>query len=69
MRETGKVKSFDTSKGFGFITSTKGENVFFHHSSISGANGFKELKEGESVEFDKEDGPKGPRASNVVKIV
>jgi len=63
----GKVKWFNDSKGFGFITSEDGNEVFVHHTSIQG-NGFKSLAEGDSVSFDTEKGPKGPKAINVVKL-
>lgn len=63
----GKVKWFNDSKGFGFITSEDGTDVFVHHTSIQG-NGFKSLAEGDSVSFDTEKGPKGPKAINVVKL-
>jgi CspA family cold shock protein len=63
----GKVKWFNDSKGFGFITSEDGSEVFVHHTSIQG-NGFKSLAEGDSVSFDTEKGPKGPKAINVVKL-
>jgi cold shock protein len=62
--QTGKVKWFNDQKGFGFIKSDEGKDVFVHHTSISGA-GFKSLTEGQSVEFDVEDGPKGLKAVNV----
>ncbi|TAN45942.1 MAG: cold-shock protein [Nitrospirae bacterium] len=63
----GKVKWFNESKGFGFITSEDGSDAFVHYSSIQG-NGFKSLVEGDSVSFDTERGPKGPKAINVVKL-
>ena len=62
----GTVKWFNESKGFGFITSEDGSDVFVHYSSIQG-NGFKSLAEGDSVSFDTENGPKGLKAVNVVK--
>jgi CspA family cold shock protein len=61
---TGRVKWFNDRKGFGFIEVEGGKDVFVHHSSIQG-EGFKSLKEGDSVEFEVTDGPKGPQASNV----
>ncbi|MDA8433364.1 MAG: cold-shock protein [Nitrospiraceae bacterium] len=63
----GTVKWFNDSKGFGFITSEDGSDVFVHHTSIQG-NGFKSLAEGDKVSFDVEKGPKGPKAVNVVKL-
>jgi CspA family cold shock protein len=63
----GTVKWFNESKGFGFITSEDGNDVFVHYSSIQG-DGFKTLAEGDKVSFDIEKGPKGPKAINVVKI-
>ena len=63
----GTVKWFNDSKGFGFITSEDGSDVFVHHTSIQG-NGFKSLAEGDKVSFDIEKGPKGPKAVNVVKL-
>jgi CspA family cold shock protein len=62
----GTVKWFNESKGFGFITSEDGSDVFVHYSSISG-DGFKTLAEGDRVSFDTEKGEKGPKAVNVVK--
>ena len=63
----GKVKWFNESKGFGFITGENGDDLFVHYSSIQG-NGFKTLAEGDKVSFDTEKGPKGPKAINVVKL-
>ncbi|HSS48647.1 MAG TPA: cold shock domain-containing protein [Thermoanaerobaculia bacterium] len=69
MRITGKVKWFNDSKGFGFITRDDGQkDCFVHHSAIQG-NGFKSLAEGDAVEFDVVQGNKGPAAENVTKIV
>ncbi|MDH4028053.1 MAG: cold-shock protein [Nitrospirota bacterium] len=62
----GTVKWFNESKGYGFISSEKGDDVFVHYSSIN-SNGFKTLMEGDSVSFEIEEGPKGPKAVNVVK--
>lgn len=62
---TGTVKWFNESKGFGFIApSDGGKDVFVHFSAIEGS-GFKTLAEGQAVEFEVEDGPKGPQATNV----
>jgi CspA family cold shock protein len=63
----GKVKWFNESKGFGFITREDGVDIFVHYTSIQG-NGFKTLSEGQSVSFEIADGPKGPKAINVTKI-
>ena len=63
---TGTVKWFNDSRGFGFIAPENGEDVFVHHSAIQG-DSFKTLNEGESVEFEITDGPKGQQAVNVTK--
>jgi CspA family cold shock protein len=68
MRTKGTVKWFNDSKGFGFITPENGsKDCFVHFSAIQG-NGFKSLAEGDQVEFDIIDEPKGPKAANVNKI-
>ena len=63
----GIVKWFNERKGFGFLSREDGEDVFVHYSSIQGS-GFKSLAEGQSVEFDVQDGPKGPQAANVTAV-
>ena len=60
----GKVKWYNDQKGFGFIQQDGGPDVFVHHTSIQG-EGFKTLAEGEEVEFDVTQGPKGAKAENV----
>ncbi len=67
MKETGKVKWFNDSKGFGFISRENGPDVFVHHSAIV-AEGFRTLAEGEMVEFEVVQGQKGPQAQKVVRL-
>ena len=67
MRQTGTVKWFNDAKGFGFITSEDGTDLFVHFSAITGG-GFKSLPEGAAVEFDAVSGPKGMQAANVSTI-
>ena len=62
----GTVKWFNESKGFGFIEQEEGKDVFVHYSAIAGS-GFKTLNEGDKVQFEIVDGPKGPAAANVTK--
>ncbi len=62
----GTVKWFNDQKGFGFITPEDGPDVFVHHTAIQG-DGFKTLAEGQAVEFEIVDGPKGKQAQNVTK--
>lgn len=66
-RTSGTVKWFNSGKGYGFIAREDGDDVFVHYSSISG-EGFRNLTEGDRVEFDIEDSPKGPQAANVVRL-
>ncbi len=66
-RMTGTVKWFSPEKGFGFIKQESGPDVFVHHSAIQGG-GFKTLNEGERVEFDVLEEPKGLKAANVVRL-
>ena len=61
----GTVKWFNNTKGYGFIGRTDGPDVFVHYSAIA-ADGYKSLKEGDAVEFEIVQGPKGPQAANVV---
>ena len=67
-RETGVVKWFNGSKGYGFISRDSGDDVFVHFSAIQ-AGGFRTLEEGQRVEFTVEQSPKGPQASNVTVLV
>ena len=64
---SGKVKWFNAEKGYGFITSDDGQDIFAHYSQIQ-KDGFKSLEEGESVSFEVVDGDKGPQASNIEVI-
>jgi CspA family cold shock protein len=61
---TGTIRTLRVDKGFGFIKDDKGQDYFFHQSAISG-EGIGDLREGDSVEFEVGQGPKGPRAENV----
>jgi CspA family cold shock protein len=63
-RETGVVKWFDDAKGYGFISRDSGDDVFVHYSAIEGG-GFRSLRENQRVEFEVEQSPKGPQATNV----
>ena len=63
----GTVKWFNDKKGFGFLSREEGDDVFVHHSAIQG-EGFKTLKEGQEVEFEVQEGPKGPQAVNVTAL-
>ena len=65
--EQGTVKWFNANKGYGFISRESGEDVFVHFNSIVG-NGFKSLDEGEHVQFEVQQGPKGFQAANVSKV-
>ncbi|HLR70668.1 MAG TPA: cold-shock protein [Pseudogracilibacillus sp.] len=64
---TGKVKWFNSEKGFGFIEREDGDDVFVHFSAIQ-SEGFKTLEEGQDVEFEIVDGDRGPQAANVVAL-
>ena len=65
--KTGTVKWFNRTKGYGFIAREEGEDVFVHFSAIN-SEGFKTLDEGDKVEFEITDGPKGPQAANVARV-
>jgi cold shock protein len=64
---TGTVKNINEDKGFGFIRDETGKEYFFHRSAVSGDE-FEDLRQGDRVEFDVGQGPKGPRAENVRRI-
>lgn len=64
--KTGKVKWFNAEKGYGFIASEDGKDVFVHYSAIQ-SEGFKTLEEGQEVTFEVVEGTRGPQASNVTK--
>jgi CspA family cold shock protein len=66
--KNGKVKWFNSEKGFGFIEVEGEKDVFVHFSAIQGVSGRKSLEEGEEVQFDVENGPRGPQATNVTKL-
>jgi CspA family cold shock protein len=66
-RETGTVKWFNGAKGYGFIERANGDDVFVHYSAIQ-MEGFKDLKEGQSVEFSVEQSDKGPQAVDVIPL-
>ena len=63
----GKVKWFSNQKGYGFITLESGDDVFVHHSVIQG-DGYKSLEEGQEVEVETQQGPKGAQATKVMKV-
>lgn len=64
----GTVKWFNAAKGFGFISTEDGEDVFVHYSALEETGEFRTLDEGQAVEFEIVDGDKGPQASGVVKL-
>ena len=64
----GKVKWFNAQKGYGFLSTEEGKDVFVHYTAIQNVEGYKTLDEGQAVEFDIVDGAKGPQAANVTKL-
>ncbi len=65
--QQGTVKWFNAEKGYGFISDAEGNDIFVHFSALQ-MDGFKELKDGESVEFEVVEGEKGPQAANVTRL-
>lgn len=65
--EKGKVKWFDTQKGYGFICDEEGKDIFVHYTGLN-MEGFKTIKEGEEVEYEVVNGEKGPQAINVTRL-
>lgn len=65
---TGRVKWFNSTKGYGFIETEEGRDVFVHHTAIQ-MSGYRTLDEGQTVEFEIVSGPKGPQAANVVPVL
>jgi CspA family cold shock protein len=68
MAEIGVVKWFNNDKGYGFIKRDTGDDVFVHHTAIVNQSGYRTLNEGERVEFDVKQGPKGLQAENVHRL-
>ena len=68
MAEVGIVKWFNNDKGYGFIKRDTGDDVFVHHTAIVNQSGYRTLNEGEKVEFDVKQGPKGLQAENVRRL-
>ncbi len=64
-RETGTIKSLKSEKGFGFIKTGNGTELFFHRSAVRGSRSFEQLNEGDTVTFAEGNSPKGPRAEDV----
>ena len=67
-RETGTVKWFNATKGYGFIERDGGEDLFVHYTAIQSESHYRSLNEGQRVEFGVEQGPKGLRAANVILL-